>query len=275
MGHQALQWESEGGSDYRIKSAERQQIGTTVTLHLHSTQDRYLDTDRLRAIIRTYTDFIGTPVYLNHEADPANAANAPWHRSYASQLERDQAYIEFWDKKFNAEFALQVFAVDEHFEWDDISQPGGTGHGIVRGVLAITDRHVQDVDARGTVDVYVKRMFIAAGNRDVLPAWAKFLQGVLECDELTWTATRDNVVRNAALAAVQRTLGSFIITELTELSKRDHGRFVEIMRWHSHHLLAMSVQAEYEDFFRAVADLMPLESDQGLITVPVGFQEKG
>jgi molecular chaperone HtpG len=265
--HQALRWESEGGENYQVEPAERQQTGTTVTLHLDNEHSRYLDASRLRSIIRSYADFIGMPVYLNDEADPANAVTAPWHRSYPSERERDRAYYEFWEKKFLHETSLQVFAVDEDFEWDDVSQPDGKGHGRVRGVLAITDRHVPDVNARGTVDVYIKRMFIAAGNRDVLPAWAKFLQGVLECDELTPNAARDNVVRNAALTAVQQKLGAFIVSELTELSRRDHQRLVDIMRWHSYHLLAMSVQEEHEDFFRAIADLMPLESDEGPITV--------
>jgi hypothetical protein len=134
-------------------------------------------------------------------------------------------------------------------------------------VLAITDRHVPEVNARGTVDVYINRMFIGAGNRDVLPPWAKFLQGVVECNELTPNAARDNVVRDAVLAAAQQALGTLIVGELTELSRTRHSRFVEIMRWHAYHILAMAVQAEHEEFFRAVADLMPLESDQGPITI--------
>jgi len=266
-GHQALRWESRGGESYQVEPAERQQVGTTVTLHLRGDNSRYLETDRLRSIIRTYADFIGMPVYLNDEADPANAVTAPWHRTYPSTRERDRAYYEFWEKKFLSEFSLHVFAVDESFDWDDVSQPDGKGHGRVQGVLAITDRHVPDVNARGTVDVYIKGMFIGAGNRDVLPPWAKFLQGALECDELTPNAARDNVIRNAALAAVQQALGWLIVRELTELSQRNHERFIDIMRWHSYHLLAMAVQDDYEEFFRAVADLMPLESDEGPITV--------
>jgi molecular chaperone HtpG len=266
-GHQALRWESRGGENYQVEPAERHQVGTTVTLHVRAEMRRYLEVSRLRAIIRTYADFIGMPVYLNDEAGPANAVTAPWHRTYPSGTERDRAYYEFWEKKFAAETSLQVFAVDVGFDWDDIAQPDGQGHGRVRGVLAVTDRHVPDVDARGTVDVYVKRMFIGAGNRDVLPPWAKFLQGVLECDELTPNAARDNVARNTALAAASQALGWLIVAELTALSQRDHQRFIDIMRWHSYHLLAMSVQEEHEEFFRAVADLMPLESDQGPITV--------
>jgi molecular chaperone HtpG len=266
-GHEALRWQSYGGESYQVESAERQQVGTTVTLHLRSENRRYLDTARLRSIIRTYADFIGMPVYLNDDADPANAVTAPWHHNYPSERERRRAYYEFWDNKFLHEVALHVFAVDADFDWDDVSEPDGKGHGRVQGVLAITDRTMPYADARGTVDIYIKRMFISAGNRDVLPPWAKFLQGALECDALTPNAARDNVIRNAALAAVQQKLGWLIVRELTELSRSNHERFIEIMRWHSYDLLAMSVVDEYEDFFRAVADLMPLESDQGPITV--------
>jgi molecular chaperone HtpG len=250
-----------------VQPAERAQVGTTVTLFLQPAHERYLDRDRLQTIVRTYADFIGIPIYLNDDADPANAVVAPWHRTYPSDRERDLAYFEFWEKKFVAENSLHVFAVDERFEWEDITQPTGTSLGRVRGVLAITDRRVPDVSARGIVDIYISRMFIAAGNRDVLPPWAKFLQGVLECDELTPNAARDNVVRNAALAAVQHRLGELTVSELTALSRRKKSRFVDIMRWHSYHILAMSVQHEHEEFFRSVADLMPLESDPVPMTV--------
>ncbi|GAA4440483.1 ATP-binding protein [Phytohabitans houttuyneae] len=266
-GSGALRWQSQGGGSYTVEPAQRAQVGTTVTLHLRAGHSRYLDPERLRSIIRTYADFIGIPVYVGQDAEPANAITAPWHRTYASPEERDRAYHDFWERKFLTETSLYVFAVDEAVQWDDISRPDGKGRGRVRGVLAITDRHVPDVNARGTVDVYVNRMFIGAANREVLPPWARFLQGVVECNELTPNAARDNVVRNAALAAVQQALGWLIVRELTELSQRQHQRFIEIMRWHSYHVLAMSVQEEHEDFFRAVADLMPLESDQGPITV--------
>jgi molecular chaperone HtpG len=267
-GHEALRWESSGGRNYTVEPTQRDQVGTTVTLHISRVHSRYLERTRLESIIRTYADFIGMPVYVNDDADPTNAVVAPWHRSYRSERERDVAYYEFWERKFQNETSLHVFAVDEGVEWLDSSQPGGRGSGRIRGVLAITDRHVPDVNARGTVDLYISRMFIGAANRDVLPPWAKFLQGVVECNELTPNAARDNVVRNTALVAVQEALGTLIVRELTDLSQRRHNRFVEIMRWHAYHILAMSVQDEYEEFFRAVADLMPLESDQGPLTIP-------
>ena len=266
-GHDALAWQSTGGRNYQVEPADRAQVGTTVTLQVSPAHSRYLERGRLESIIRTYADFIGMPVYVNDDGDPTNAVHAPWHRKYPTENDRDLAYRDFWSRKFADEHALHVFAVDESFRWPDAEQPGGEGTGRVRGVLAITDRHVPDVNARGTVDVYVSRMFIGAANREVLPSWARFLQGVIECNELTPNAARDNVMRNGALAAAQRVLGQRIVRELTELSLRQRDRFIDIMRWHSYHVLAMSVQDEHEEFFRAVANLMPLESDQGPVTI--------
>ena len=266
-GHEALRWESQGGGNYTVEAAQRKETGTTVTIQLNPRYSRYLERSRLESIIRTYADFIGMPVYVNNDTEPANAVGAPWHRGYPSEQERDLAYHDFWDRKFTSETALHVFAVEESFEWADPDHPDGKARGRIRGVLGVTDRRTPDVNIRGTVDLYIHRMFIGAGNRDVLPPWAKFLQGVVECNELTPNAARDNVIRDAALAAVQQTLGKRIVRELIDLSMRSRQRFIEIMRWHSYHVLAMSVQAEHDEFFRAVADLMPLESDQGPITM--------
>src|SRR5205809_557884 len=129
----------------RIQPAERAQVGTTVTLQVSPAHSRYLERGRLESIIRTYADFIGMPVYVNDDADPTNAVNAPWHRKYPTENDRDLAYRDFWSRKFADEHALHVFAVDESFRWPDAERPGGEGTGRVRGVLAITDRHVPDV----------------------------------------------------------------------------------------------------------------------------------
>jgi molecular chaperone HtpG len=265
--HDALLWESHGGRDYTVRPGRREEVGTTVTLHVSPQHTRYLDGIRIKRIIRTYADFIGAPVYVDDDAEPANSVSAPWHREYRDERDRFFAHRDFWDRKFADENALHVLVVDEPFRFPDAEHPDGERTGRIRGVLAVTDRRTPDVNARGTVDVYVNRMFIGAANREVLPPWAKFLQGVLECNQLTPNAARDNVRHNAALAAVQRALGDLVVRELTRLSEKNRRAFTEIMRWHSYHVLAMAVQPEHERFFRAVADLVLLETDKGPMTV--------
>ena len=60
-GHDALHWESRGGRDYSVRAGHREYVGTTVILHVSPQHTRYLDSIRLKQIIRTYADFIGVP----------------------------------------------------------------------------------------------------------------------------------------------------------------------------------------------------------------------
>lgn len=264
----AWRWRSGGGKSYTVEPAERAAVGTTVTLSLKDGHRRYLQGDRLREIVRVYADFIGVPVHVDDDRDSANAVRAPWHRAYPSARARWEEHHVFWERRFTDEASLDVLPIDEAFTYDDPERPGEVRTGRVQGVLGITDRHVPDVNTRGTVDLYVARMFICRGNREVLPPWARFIQGVIECDALTPNAARDNVIRDGVLAALQAQLGRRIIAHLEDLARDEPKKLVEIMRWHSYHVLAMCVQDEHEAFFTAVADLVALDSDSGPLTVP-------
>lgn len=264
----AFQWKSDGGREYTIEESNRDTIGSTVTLYLRGEYEHYLDESLIRRIIRRYADFIGIPIHLDGDEQPCNAVIAPWRLSHSSEIERKIKNVEFLATRFLSEQPLHIFEVDEALEWTEPNRPGTVRHGHVHGILAITDMHIPDVNARGTVDLYSQRMFINAGNRDILPGWAKFIQGVIECSELTPNAARDNVVRNEVLSAVQAVLAKRITNELTTLSRDDRPRFIEIMKWHRYHVLAMAVQVQHEDFFRAIANLVPLECGEDSITIP-------
>ncbi len=263
----AFLWRCDGGHEYLIEEGHREDVGTTVILHLREQYKHYLQEEEIRRIVRRYADFIGIPIYLGSEQQPCNAIVAPWDLPHEREAMRTAALTEFWVKRFTTERPLHVFGVDEPITWHD-SATGKTRVGRVRGVLGITDRHIPDVNVRGTVDLYIQRMFINASNRDVLPEWAKFIQGVVECNELTPNAARDNAIRNAALGAVESALGKRITAELEGLSRVDRARFVQIMRWHRYHTLAMAAQVKHEDFFVAIADLVPLNCGNDLLTIP-------
>lgn len=263
----SFRWTSGGGRRYHVEPADREAVGTTVTLHLRPEHDRYLNHQNLGKIIRTYADFLGLPVYLGADTEPSNAVHAPWHRTFTTREEYLRICHEYWDRHFKDEHALDLLAVDEPVRYTD-PRTGKVIEGRLRGVLGITDRHVPDVNTRGTVDVYVRRMFVSAGNREVLPGWARFIQGVLECDVFTPNAARDNIIHDDALRAARERLGTLLVEHLSEMSRKSPERFQDIMRWHAYHVLGMSVMPEHEPFFRAVADIVPLLSNLGPVTLP-------
>jgi len=268
---EAYRWLSNGSKYYSIDASQRTDVGTTTILHLGLEHSRYVDYELLRGIVRTYANVIGLPVFLGNETTPCNDVDAPWHKAFSTESERHEASYVFWEQRFRAETSLDVWPVDLRFDYSDDQQE--PRQGVLRGVLGITDRHIPGINSRGTVDVFISRMFIASGHSDILPSWARFIQGVIECNELSPNAARDDVVINDCFTQARMTLGRHILAHLVALFNNDRHRFTDIMRWHSYHVLAMCAQPEHDDFFRQVADIVPLASDQGFITIPQ-YQER-
>lgn len=262
----AYTWTSYGNKDYTLEGSDRMSVGTTVCLYISEQHRRYLETEHLRSIIRTYADIIGVPVYLNLESLPANEVNAPWHRQFSTERDEKEANYLFWEKRFRSERSLDVWGINEQFTYFDEEQCPRSG--TIAGVLGITDRHLPGFETRGTVDLFIARMFIVSGNRDLLPSWATFVQGAVECSDLMPNAARDNVVRNDALQAARQVLGRNVIDRFRHMSAHDPKRFIEIMRWHSYQVMAMCVLEENADFFKEVSDLIPIPSNLGPTTMP-------
>jgi molecular chaperone HtpG len=259
-------WISSGNRNYDLEPCEKNSIGTTAILHLGKEHARYLEVDHLRRIIRTYANVIGIPIYLNKELSPANEVDAPWHRPYLNTTEFEEDYYSYWEKRFRPEVPLDVWPLATDFTYLD--DAGDLKKGEIRGVLGITDRRIPGIDAGGIVDIFISRMFITTSHTEVLPSWARFIQGVVECSELVPNAARDDVIRNDALNSVRHAIGKAIIDHLTYLFKSQQRKFTEIMRWHSYQILAMCALEENKEFFDDVSDLVPLKSNQGLITIP-------
>jgi molecular chaperone HtpG len=245
-------WVSEGQREYELRGGTRSEPGTTVTLHISEQYHDMLHAADLRQAIKKYADFLPYPIYLNDEGAPGNAVNAPWHHTFASDSERRQEYWRFVDQRF-PDYALEVIPVE-------LQQPMRA-----QGVLYISDRHVPDVNTTGMLDLYQARMFITANNRDMLPIWAKFVRGVIDSPDLTPTASRDAIQLDAVARDLKEALGTVIVRHLKALAERDTVRFERIMEWHAYHVKGMAVN--HDDFFDAIADLVPFETNRGLMNL--------
>ncbi|MGO9464022.1 MAG: ATP-binding protein [Isosphaeraceae bacterium] len=245
-------WVSEGQKDYELAPGARDVPGTTVTLHISDNYRDMLDPDELRKAVKKYADFIPFPIHINDDEGTANVINAPWHRSYASENERRQDYWEFVNRRF-PDWALEVIPID-------IDAPYR-----VEGVLYISDWHVPDVNTTGMVDIYQTRMFITANNRDILPVWAKFVRGVIDSPDLTPTASRDAIQLDIVAREIRDALGRKVVEHLQDLATRDVVRFERVMDWHHYHIKGMAVN--HDDFFDAIGDLVPFETNQGLMSL--------
>lgn len=61
---QGVEWESTGEGEYTLKNIDKPTRGTEVVLHLKESEEEFLDSLRLRAIITKYSDHILLPIVM-------------------------------------------------------------------------------------------------------------------------------------------------------------------------------------------------------------------
>jgi molecular chaperone HtpG len=257
-GHPAWRWESSGEKTYALTAGERTDAGSTVTLHINEKYRDMLLAEELRKAIRKYADFLPVGIYLNEDETPTNAVNAPWHKRYDNPKEEVMEMSIFVAKRFpdNPLSTIPIHLTSPY---------------KVDGVLYVSDNRIPDVNTTGLVDIYQSRMFVMEGNRDLLPVWAKFVRGIVDSPALTLTASRDAVQQDAVQKEIKQQLGEAIIKHLTEFSKEDPIKFQRLCDWHHYHLKGMALRED--SFFRAVADLIPFETNLMPMNLKTYFEE--
>ncbi len=250
-GNPGWRWECAGDKTYTLGGSEAlSEPGTRVTLHIDGDHRDMLDPDLLRGAIRRYADFIGIPILLN-DLGRINRMEAPWHRLYANEDERLAEYDDFVCRRYS-DRPQEIIPIDLKIPFP------------VQGVLYISDRRPGEMGL-SRVDIYQSRMFIVADHPDLLPSWGRFLKGVIDCPAFTPTAARDNIQQDATLRIVQGALESEIINHLKKLAASQPLRFQKIMEWHHHEIKGMAL--ENDIFFQAIADLLPIETNAGLMSL--------
>ena len=211
---EATRWESTGDGGYTLEAAERSGAGTTVTLHLKPVDEDdglkdYTKEPVLRDIIKRYSDFVSYPIRL--KAEMLNSMKAIWARGKDEVTEEE--HREFY-KHISHDWNDPLEHISVHME----------GGFEARALLyfpskAPFDLHHRDGGHRG-LSLYVKRVFIMDDWRDLLPAYLRFVRGVVSSDDLSLNVSREILQKDRQAQAIRKYLVRRILAALKEMKEQ-------------------------------------------------------
>lgn len=224
---EAWRWSSDAKGSFTVEATERAERGTSVVLHLRDDQKEFLDEWRVKDLVRRYSDFVSHPIELavvrgadkHEEFDTINRASALWMRPRA-EVTKEQ-HEEFY-KHISHDGEAPVAWTHFSFEGNVVF----TGLLYLPKLAPMFDVHP---DERG-VRLFVKRVFVMEKCQDFLPAWLRFVRGVLDSDDLPLNVSRETlqdsgVVRTMKKQVVKKTLD--LIDELAQERPEDFTTFWE------------------------------------------------
>ena len=215
---EAFAWASDGAGAFTIAAATRETAGTDVVLHIKSDAEEYLDPYRLETVVRKWADHITLPITIARDGkdQPANEGNALWRKPRAEITE--QNYKEFYRHLGHM--------------FDD---PWATLHWRAEGMLefyalvfipGMKPFEPFDGDRESHVRLHVRRMFIT-DKAELLPPWLRFVQGVVDTEDLPLNVSREMLQTTPVLGRIRKAVIGRVLGELKTRTKEaeEYGKF--------------------------------------------------
>jgi molecular chaperone HtpG len=209
---QGVSWGSDGRGEYRVETVERQERGTTVQLRLKSDADEFLRPERLKALIRKYSDHIAFPVRFGEggeQEEAVNRAKALWARPRAEI--KDEEYVEFY-KHISHD-------TEEPLIWSHNRVEGKREYTSLLYVPAAAPFDLWNREAPKGVKLYVQRVFITDQATHFLPLYLRFVRGVVDSSELALNVSRELLQQDEAIGAMRSALTRRVLDMLERLAE--------------------------------------------------------
>ena len=233
---QGVYWSSQGEGEFTVETIEKADRGTRVVLHLRDGEDEFADGNRLRNIVKRYSDHISLPIIMQSipmpsydeegnekpaEEEPqdevVNKATALWTCS-KSELE-DEEYKEFY----------------KHIS-HDFEDPLSWSHNRVEGKLEYTSLlylpkrapfDLYNREAPRGLKLYVQRVFIMDEAEQFLPLYLRFIKGVLDSNDLPLNVSREILQSDKTVDSIKSALTKRVLDMLKKLANNEPDQYKE------------------------------------------------
>ena len=205
---EAWLWSSYGKGEFSIEPAERAANGTTVTLHLKKDAKEFAEKARIGHIIKTYSEHVSFPIKLGENT--LNAAEALWTRP-AKDISEDQ-YAEFYRQSSHA------FDAPWHVMHNRVE--GKLNHTSLLFVPSTQPFDLFEPERKNHVKLYVNRVFISEITKDLIPAYLRFLRGVVDSQDLSLNISREMLQTDPQLAKIKTSITKKVLSELKKKANK-------------------------------------------------------
>src|SRR5438874_415625 len=231
---EAVRWECDGGGEFTVEAAEKETRGTDVVLHLREGEDELLSEWKLKEIVRKYSDHIAIPIAMKKmkwdkekseekatdEDETINQASALWARP-KSEI-REEQYREFYKHVAHdpeAPLAWSHNRVEGRQEYVQLL------YIPARAPFDLWDRH-----ERKGLKLYVRRVFIMDDAEQLLPAYLRFVRGVVDSNDLPLNISREILQESRDIEVIRTGSTKRSLGELEDLAENQKDKYAGFWR---------------------------------------------
>jgi molecular chaperone HtpG len=218
-GAEAVKWTCTGGTEYEIGPSDRQDRGTTITLHLDGEGKEFLNEFKLREIIEKHCSFLPYEIYLENEQEdkkeekkPLNDPHPLWAKNPKDCTEEE--YREFYRRVFK-DFKEPLFWIHLNVDYPF----------NLKGILYFPKLNHELDASEGQIKLYNNQVFVADNIKEIIPEFLLLLKGVVDCADLPLNVSRSFLQKDANVVKISKHITKKVADKLTEMFNKERDKF--------------------------------------------------
>jgi molecular chaperone HtpG len=218
-------WESDGLGEFTIEPLDLVQRGTSITLYLREGEDDFLNSYHLQSIIRKYSDHISLPIQmrkeewdedkkeqvLKDELENINQSSALWTRNKA----------DITDEQFNTFYKHLSHDYQDPLSYSLNRVEGRSEFTQLLYIPSKAPFDLWDRNKRGGIKLYVKRIFIMDDAEKLMPAYLRFVTGVIDSADLPLNVSREILQESRDIKVIRESSTKRVLSQLEDLANSD------------------------------------------------------
>jgi len=213
----AVSWYATGEDNYQVEVREMTERGTKVEVKLKEDAAEFAEEFRLKEIVHKHSDYIGFPIYLGDGKEPVNKQTSLW-RTPRKDVTGEQ-YKQFYQQT-TLDFEEPLLHI--HMITDVPVQ--------LYALLYIprkAERGIFSLRKDDGLKLYSRNILIDEYSKDLLPEYLRFIQGVVDSEDLPLNVSRETIQSSSLMAGLKKVLTNQVIKDLKALAKKKPDQYQE------------------------------------------------
>ena len=221
----AVLWKSSGESEYSISSAEKKERGTIVILHLKDDAKEFLESFRLRGIVKKYADHISIPVLMEESNYGEDDKEAEAEKKFEAVNEGKALWTrtrkEIKKKEYQEFYKHISHSFEDPLDWSHNHVEGKQEYTSLLFLPKSAPYDLWNRDGARGLKLYVQRVFIMDEAEQFLPLYLRFVKGILDSNDFSLNVSREILQNDPRVEKVRGALTKRVLDLMSRLKKKD------------------------------------------------------
>lgn len=226
---------------YEIMEAQKEDCGTSIILYIKQNTkekkyDKYLDSNEIQSLIKTYSDFIKYPIQMMIETYKPTGKDDKQEK--VIELTTINSMMPIWkkSKKEIKEDEYNNFYMQEFY---DYSKPLKTVHYKVEGNTSYTAMlyipserpyNFYSSDYKLGLKLYSHGVFIKDEAKEIVSDYFRFVRGIVDSDDISLNISREILQQDYQMNNIKKSIDKKIkstLENMFENSRTDYEKFFD------------------------------------------------